>query len=86
MATRGIPHSFEIKRNSYGAQENLDGFYLFNLTGNGNVLYTNPFKNIRFSDEDIAIASCLLKMKDYIQNGTEFYSPYEAFLDYNMTV
>lgn len=80
----GLPHSFKIKRNCFGAEENLDGFSLLNITGNGDVLYTNPFKNARLSDEEIAIATCLLKMKEYTQNGTEFYSTQKAFTDYNI--
>lgn len=82
----GVPHSFEIKRNAFGIEENLDGFSLVNITGNGEVLYENPFKNARFSDEDIAIATCLARMKDYVENGKEFYSANEAFIDYKMTI
>lgn len=78
----GVPHSFEIKRNCSGVAENLDGFSLVNITGNGKVLYTNPFQNARFSDEDIAIATCLVKMKEFTQNGIEFYSTNEAYTDY----
>ena len=82
----GVAHSFEIKRNAFGIEENLDGFSLLNITGNGEVLYTNPFKNARLSDEDIAIATCLLRMKDYVENGKEFYSAQDAFIDYKMTI
>ena len=39
----------------------------------------------RFTDEEIAIATCLLKMKEYTQNGTEFYNTDDAFLD-NMLI
>ena len=81
-----LPHSFEIKRNCYGSEENLDGFSLLNITGNGDVLYTNPFKNARLSDEEIAIATCLLKMKVYVQNGIEFYSLHDAFIDYSLMI
>lgn len=80
----GLPHSFEIKRNCFGIEENLDGFSLFNITGNGEVLYDNPFKGSRLSDEEIAIATCLLKMKEYCINGTEFYSTVDAFYDYKL--
>lgn len=82
----GIPHSFEIKRNAFGMEENLDGYSLFNITGDGNILYTNPFKNFRFSDEDIAIATCLVKMNEYVKNGIEFYSSNEAYIDYSMMI
>ena len=82
----GVPHSFKIKRNHFGSEESLDGFSLLNITGNGDILYTNPFKNARLSDEDIAIATCLLKMKDFVQNGTDFYSANNAFTDYKMMI
>ncbi len=77
----GIPYSFKIARNAYGINENLDGFSLLNITGNGEVLYDNPFKNARLSDEEIAIATCLVKMKEYIINGVDFYSIKSALLD-----
>lgn len=79
-----LPHSFEIKRNCFGAEESLDGFSLLNITGNGEVLYTNPFKSARLSDEEIAIATCLEKMKEYCVNGTNFYNTVEAFYDYKL--
>ena len=78
----GLPCSFGIKRNCLGAEENLDGFSLLNITSGGEILYTNPFKNARFSDEEIAIATCLVKMKNYIKTGKEFYSPHDAATDY----
>lgn len=78
----GLPHSFEIKRNCRGTEENLDGFSLLNITGNSEILYENPFKNSRLSDEEIAISTCLVKMKKYCMNNTSFYSIDEAFLDY----
>ena len=80
----GLPYSFEIKRNCFGAEESLDGFSLLNITGNGEILYTNPFKNARLSDEEIAIATCLLKMKEYLKDNITFYCPHSAFIDYGI--
>lgn len=77
----GLPHSFTLRRNSYGANESLDGFTLVNITAEGNVLYENPFKSARLSDEEIAIATCLLNMKKYIDTGIPFYSLEEAAID-----
>ncbi len=51
------------------------------LTAEGNVLYENPFKSARLSDEEIAIATCLLNMKKYLETGVPFYSLKEAALD-----
>ena len=77
----GIPCSFSLKRNFYGANESLDGFTLVNITAEGKVVYENPFKGARLSDEEIAIATCLLSMKKYLKTGVPFYSLKEAMLD-----
>lgn len=77
----GLPHSFSLQRNSYGANESLDGFTLVNITAEGKVVYENPFKGARLSDEEIAIATCLLNMKKYLETGISFYSLEEAALD-----
>lgn len=80
----GVPHQFEIVRNCLGTEENLDGFALSNITANGKVLYENPFKYARLSDEEIAIATCLIKMNDYVKHGVEFYSTQDAYIDYKI--
>lgn len=77
----GLPHSFTLRRNSYGANESLDGFTLVNITAEGRVLYENPFKGARLSDEEIAIATCLLNMKKYLETGISFYTLKDAALD-----
>lgn len=80
----GLPHQFEFVRNCLGKEENLDGFALNNITANGKVLYENPFKYARLSDEEIAIATCLVKMNDYVKHGVEFYSAQDAYIDYKI--
>lgn len=77
----GLPHSFTLRRNFYGANESLDGFTLVNITAEGNVIYENPFKGARLSDEETAIATCLLNMKKYLETDVPFYSLQEAALD-----
>lgn len=80
----GIPHSFTLKRNSYGTNESLDGYTLVNITAEGMVLYENPFKGARLSDEEIAIATCILNMKKYLETGVPFYTLIEAANDSKM--
>ena len=77
----GIPHSFTLRRNSYGTNESLDGFTLVNIIAEGKVLYENPFKGARLSDEEIAIATCLLNMQKYLETRIPFYTLKESALD-----
>ena len=80
----GVPHRFLITRNSYGTNENLDGMCLFNITGGGKILYKNPFPLSRLSDEEIAIATCLAGMSEYLKTGNGFYSVSDAAFDYSL--
>ena len=73
------PVSSEIKVTTAGL---LDGFYLNNITFDDKVLFDFPFQHARLSEEEIAIAQCLLDMSNYIKTGTELYHYERAYKDY----
>ena len=75
------PITFDLVRNYCGTEENLDGLYLEAITGNGNILFENPFYKARLTDEEIAIAQCLVKMDNYVKTGVDFYSLSSAMTD-----
>jgi predicted dehydrogenase len=75
------PVTFELKRQSAGEYENVEGYYLKGILGGEAWLYTNPFLPGRLMDEEIALATCLMKMDQYVSDGTEFYSLAEASQD-----
>lgn len=77
----GVPFTRELIRNSYGANGDLEGLYLSEIVSEGKVLYRNPFPGVRLTDEEIAVATCLLKMGEYARGGSSFYGPEEAALD-----
>ena len=60
----------------------LEGYYNDRIVFFDKVLYNFPFKHARLSEEEIAIANCLMGMKNYIDTGEEFYSYKKAYEDY----
>ena len=44
-------------------------------------IYRNPFYPARMNDDEIAVASCLAAMKEYVETGKEFYPLREALQD-----
>ena len=44
-------------------------------------LFRTPFINARFNDDEIAVASCMVKMHEYINGGEEFYGMADALQD-----
>ncbi len=75
------PIEIDLKRETAGANQNLEGYYLKGITAGENWLYKNPFIPARLSDDEIAVASCLQKMADYLKTGENFYSLAEASQD-----
>ena len=60
----------------------LESFYNDRIVLFDKVLYDFPFKAARLSEEECAIAQCLIGMKNYITTGKEFYSYKKAYEDY----
>ena len=49
-------------------------------------LYKNPFPGARLNDDEIAVATCMYLMKEYLDNGKEFYSLKEALQDTYLSI
>lgn len=60
----------------------LDGLFYDKIIFEDNVLYNFPYKPARLSEEESAIADCLVKMDNYIKAGEEFYSYKRGYEDY----
>ncbi len=75
------PMEFALQRLDAGLDGNLEGYHLKGILGEGEWLYTNPFAPARLSDEEIALATCLARMKQFIDSGDSFYSLAEAAQD-----
>jgi hypothetical protein len=75
------PIDFTLVRQETGHEGNLEGHYLRAILGGGEIVYQNPFAPARWSDDEIAVATSLSKMKTYAETGEPFYNVAEACHD-----
>lgn len=75
------PLHLEFKRINRGEEENLEGYFLEGIMAGEQWAYRNPFAPARLNDDEIAIATSLMKMAEYVQGGPEFYGLPDASQD-----
>jgi len=75
------PVYLDLKRVDTGEYGNLEGYYHKGFLVGDEWIYKNPFIPGRLSDEEIAIATTLKKMAEYVNGGPSFYSLEEASQD-----
>ncbi|HIW32026.1 MAG TPA: Gfo/Idh/MocA family oxidoreductase [Candidatus Paenibacillus intestinavium] len=76
------PVHMDLRRVDKGHGGNLEGYYHKGIIAGERWLYLNPTAPARLSDEEIAIATSLLKMADYVTGASgSFYSLADAAQD-----
>jgi hypothetical protein len=80
------PMEIDLRRMVTGENGNLEGYYLKGIIAGENWVYKNPLLPARLSDDEIAVASCLLKMENYLHGGPELYSLAEASQDHYLSI
>lgn len=80
------PIQGELRRVDTGHNGNLEGYYNRGITANEEWVYENPFIPGRLSDDEIAIATSLTKMADYLQGGPACYGLEEAMQDHYLSI
>ena len=71
----------DLKRIDNGANGNLEGLWHKGFLLGEEWVYRNPFPRAALGDDEIAIASALAGMKDYLDNGQSFYGFADAAQD-----
>ena len=75
------PISARLERHEAGRNGNLEGSHLKAIQFQDDWVYRNPVLTARLSDEEIAVAQCLLDMQRFVEEGRSFYSLEEASQD-----
>ncbi|WP_168122847.1 Gfo/Idh/MocA family oxidoreductase [Paenibacillus sp. HB172176] len=76
----------EFRRIDTGHNGNLEGYYHTGIMANEEWAYRNPFVPGRLSDDEIAIATSLIKMADYMRGGPDCYSLEDAMQDHYLSI
>lgn len=80
------PVEIELNRMNAGENGNLEGYYLKGIMAGEQWVYKNPFIPGRLTDDEIAVATCLIKMDAYVKGGPELYSLAEASQDHYLSL
>jgi hypothetical protein len=80
------PLRVPLQRVATGSGSNLEGYHLKGYTFADEWIYTNPLAPARLSGDEIAVGSCLLRMKHFVDTGEEFYSLAEACQDHYLSL
>ncbi|MDH7568438.1 MAG: Gfo/Idh/MocA family oxidoreductase [Armatimonadota bacterium] len=80
------PVVLELLRQDAGEEGNLEGYYHKGYLAGAEWVYRNPFVPARLSDDEIAVATCLQKMAEYVEGGPPFYPVAEAAQDHYLSL
>ncbi len=69
-----------LQRVDFGVYNNQDWSH-YGLFLGERQLYTSPFFTARLNDDELAVASCMQEMGEYLDTGSEFYPLREALQD-----
>ncbi len=80
LTEKNLPVEQILKRMDVGVNNNKEWSHK-GIMFLDKMVYENPFYPARLNDDEIAVASCLKAMKEYVETGKEFYPLQEALQD-----
>ena len=80
------PVEMELTRRDAGHDDDLRELHHEGITLGDEWVYRNPFAPGRLSDDEIAVATCLQKMAEYVEGGPQFYSLAQASQDHYLSI
>jgi hypothetical protein len=76
------PVEVSLVRRAAGTGSNIEGNHLQGYLVGDDWVYRNPCAPASLSDDEVAIATCLMKMDEYVRTGKDFYPLAEASQDH----
>jgi predicted dehydrogenase len=80
------PVTLQLQRHDTGHAGNLEGHHLTGITAGAEWLYRNPFAPARLSDEEIAVATTLTRMHQWLDGGPGICSLAHGAQDHYLTL
>lgn len=80
------PIEMELVRRDAGHDDDLRELHHQGITLGDEWIYRNPVAPGRLSDDEIAVATCLQKMGEYVEGGPDFYSLAQASQDHYLSI
>lgn len=80
------PITLDFLRQDTGHDGNYEDYYHKGILVGAEWVYKNPFPQARLNDDEIAVATCLAKMTEYVQGGPSFYGVAEAAQDHYLGI
>ncbi|QSO46522.1 hypothetical protein [Alicyclobacillus mengziensis] len=81
LADYATPQHLKFRRINRGEEENVEGYFTSGIMLGDKWVYQNPFPGARLYDDEIAVATCLTNMAEYVRGGASFYDLREASQD-----
>jgi len=80
------PVEMDLRRLNAGEDGNLEGYYFKGMMLGDEWLVRNPFAPARLADDEIAIATCMQRMAEFINGGPDFCSLAQASQDHYLSL
>lgn len=80
LTSANVPVTQELNRIDLGRYSNQEWAHYGIMLGE-EFVYRNPYTNVRLNDDEIAVATCMDLMGEYLTTDKEFYSLKEALQD-----
>ncbi len=74
LTVRSLTPDHQPLIQTFQITEDINTLSTYSVNLGNECMYTNPLVQVRLTDDEIAIANCLIGMKEYLLTGKDFYS------------